>query len=155
MALYINKAQALMTNLNMMADYATREIQTAKGAEVSAMITELDKGLTQAQTYNNGEMLPDMLAKAAPYKDLIPTEYAAALDAQENSASLPYATVKAKGDALAEATAKAEAYTLARISSRPLSTRLSSQRSSQLTTSRLLRMLRLQLLLRSLRIRLI
>ena len=108
MALYINKAQALLAKLQ--ASVYT----TVTTAEVSEMITELGKGLTQAQTYNNGEMLPDMLAKAAPYKDLIPTEYQEALDAQENSASLPYATVKAKGDALAEATAKAEAYTLAK-----------------------------------------
>jgi hypothetical protein len=108
MTLYITKAQALLAKLQ--ASVYT----TVTTAEVSEMITELGKGLTQAQTYNNGEMLPDMLAKAKPYKDLIPTEYQEALDAQENSASLPYATVKAKGDALAEATAKAEAYTLAK-----------------------------------------
>ena len=108
MTLYITKAQALLAKLQ--ASVYT----TVTTAEVSAMISELDKGLTQAQTYNNGEMLPDLLAKAKAYKDLIPTEYQEALDAQENSASLPYATVKAKGDALAEATAKAEAYTLAK-----------------------------------------
>ena len=114
MDLYINKAEALLSTLNMMGDYATREIQTEKGTQVVNMITELGKGLTQANTYNNGEMLPDMLAKAAPYKDLIPDEYAAALDAHNNSASLPYSAVKAKGDALAEAVAKAEAYTAAK-----------------------------------------
>ena len=108
MTLYITKAQALLAKLQ--ASVYT----TVTTAEVSAMISELDKGLTQAQTYNNGEMLPDLLAKAKPYKDLIPTEYQAALDAQENSASLAYAAVKAAGDALAEATAKAEAYTLAK-----------------------------------------
>ena len=108
MTLYITKAQALLAKLQ--ASVYT----TVTTAEVSAMISELDKGLTQAQTYNNGEMLPDLLAKAKPYKDLIPTEYQAALDAQENSASLAYAAVKAAGDALAEATDKAEAYTLAK-----------------------------------------
>lgn len=108
MTLYITKAQALLAKLQ--ASVYT----TVTTAEVSAMISELDKGLTQAQTYNNGEMLPDLLAKAKAYKDLIPTEYQAALDAQENSASLAYAAVKAAGDALAEATDKAEAYTLAK-----------------------------------------
>lgn len=108
MTLYITKAQALLAKLQ--ASVYT----TVTTAEVSAMISELDKGLTQAQTYNNGEMLPDLLAKAKAYKDLIPTEYQAALDAQNNSASLAYAAVKAAGDALAEATDKAEAYTLAK-----------------------------------------
>lgn len=108
MALYINKAQALLAKLQ--ASVYT----TVTTAEVSAMITELGKGLTQAQTYNNGEMLPALLGKAKAYKDLIPTEYQEALDAQENSASLPYASVKAKGDALAEALDKAEKYTKAK-----------------------------------------
>ena len=105
MQLYITKAEALLEKLS------TSVYTTVTSAEVSTMISELTTGLKQANEYNNGEMLPDMLAKAAPYKELIPTEYQNALDAQEISDKLTYTAVKAAGDALAEATSKAETYT--------------------------------------------
>jgi hypothetical protein len=108
MQLYITKAEALLEKLS------TSVYTTVTTADVSNMIDELVSGLKQANEYNNGEMLPDMLAKAAPYKELIPTEYQYALNAQENSDKLSYTAVKAAGDALAEATSKAAAYTAAK-----------------------------------------
>ena len=105
MAMFINKAQSM---LNKLQASVYTEITTT---QVTDMIAELADGLKRAQTYNNGEMLPDLIAKAAPYESLIKTEYDAAVSANDNAATLSYDAVKAAGDALAEATAKAKAYT--------------------------------------------
>ncbi len=128
MQLYITKAEALLEKLS------TSVYTTVTTADVSNMIDELVSGLKQANEYNNGEMLPDMLAKASPYKELIPTEYQNALNAQENSASLTYTAVKAAGEALAEATSKAEAYTAAK---EQLQTALDEAKLSEEPTTKL------------------
>lgn len=108
MNFYINQAKAMLASLQ------TSVNTTVTTAQVSEMITILDKGLIQANTYNNGEMMPDMLGKARKYSDLISDEIAAAEAAHDKSATLPPSAVKAAFDALAAAVAQAEGYTKAK-----------------------------------------
>lgn len=104
---YLTKAESMMKDLNS----GVNTLVTTQ--QVTAMVEDLEKSIVDAQALDMKSKLTNVLADAAPYAELIPTEIAAAKEAFETDTMDPVQK-NAAADALAEAIARAAAYTAAK-----------------------------------------
>ncbi|MBR3522816.1 MAG: hypothetical protein IKN75_09920 [Prevotella sp.] len=104
---YLTKAESMMKDLNS----GVNTLVTTQ--QVTAMVEDLEKSIVDAQALDMESKLTNVLADAAPYAELIPTEIAAAKEAFETDTMDPVQK-NAAADALNEAIARAAAYTAAK-----------------------------------------